>query len=603
MFPEWFADQPPASMVRGAAITYGGGTYTESSDFLLEPLRADLDTKKLGLRVLASLGGKPLIVECLGGLVLVLSDYGLNQTEHLSPSAARWQVDRIIENLPFKLLTHASLILADEANKQTLLSVNNENLHYVVTRPQRGEYILGLFNDKLTSEAFQITSRIGAITALEEIKLDDGKAALKSAANGAAYAPPGMRESPALPLEYGLSDDHHIEGRDVRLFRIRMQEDGVKELPVIRYPSRPANHVLAVVGLEDIRHYLQGMSSFFQWFDGIKVNADALLSVDDNWIEEQAHWLDRRGVRVAVDGSGINGEQAARVIAKLALLKKAPKDLIIDSPSRELETSAAQAGVRLLAPAEVQRLFQKNQTVNEKAKLNVLNLYYQSEEELYCDLRHFAFRQEVPSLRGQRVPSGWAGTLLAAEDLRDDVCDTGPGLNCLKDFIGKHRAELGRFNYLKTDSTYLLSKTSAALTEDAVALAGFNVKIVVDMRPDQIHFDRIAFYPHIPNYDSGMKLYAEILDKMTTLGAQDLILRIQDEGAMRNKEKYIRQRDETWNKFAALAARQGIKLHLVFEKSLKFSEVADFSKPNVFVIAGSRGTASPYGKHQQRTTP
>jgi hypothetical protein len=38
--------------------------------------------------------------------------------------------------------------------------------------------------------------------------------------------------------------------------------------------------VLAVAGLEDIRHCLQGMSSFFQWFDGIKVDAEALLSVD-----------------------------------------------------------------------------------------------------------------------------------------------------------------------------------------------------------------------------------------------------------------------------------------------------------------------------------
>ena len=598
MFPEWFAGSPPASMVRGTAITYGDRTFTESSDFLLEPLRADLDTKILGLKVLATVGGKPLIVECLGGLVLVLSDYGLNQAEHLSPSAARWQVDRIIENLPFKLLTHASRLLADEATTQTLFSVNNGNLHYVVTRPQRGEYILGLFNDKLTSESFQITSRIGAITALEEIKLDDGKVALKSAAKGAAYAPPGLRESPALPLDYGLSDDHHIEGRDVRLFRIRVQEQGVNELPAIRYPRRPANRVLAVAGLEDIRHYLQGMSSFFQWFDGIKVNADALLSVDDRWIVEQAHWLDRRGVRVAVDGTGLSGDQAARVIAKLALLKKAPKDLIIASTTQELEASAARVGVRLLVPAAVQRLFQKDQAFNEKAKLNILDLYYNSEEDLYCDLRHFAFRQAVPSLRGKRVPNGWEGTLLATEDLRDDVCDAGPGLSRLKEFIGSHRTGLGRFKYLKIDSTYLLSKTIAALTEDVAALAGMDLKIVVDMRPDQIHFDRIAFYPHIPNYGSGMKLYAEILDKMTTLGAQDLILRIQDEGAMRNKEKYIRQRDETWNTFAALAARQGINLHLIFEKNLKFSDTADFSRPNVFVIAGSRGTSSPYGKHQ-----
>ncbi|MEI8376538.1 MAG: hypothetical protein WCJ35_27285 [Planctomycetota bacterium] len=603
MFPEWFADQSPTFIVQGAAITYGDRTLTESADFLIEPLRVDLDTKKLGMKVLATVGGKPLIVECLGGLVLVLSDYGLNQTEYLPPSSVRWQVDQIIKDLPHKLLMHARQLLADEAARQTLFSVNNENLHYVVTRPQGGEYILGLFNDKLTSEPFHITSHIGATTSLEEIKLDDGKAELKSAAKGAAYAPPGLRESPALPLDYGLSDDQHIEGRDVRLFRIRVQENGVKELPAIRYPSRPANRVLAVAGLEDIRHYLQGMPSFFQWFDGIKVDADALLSVDDRWIVEQAHWLDRRGVRVAVDGSGIDGVQAARVIAKLSLLKRAPKDLIIASPSRDTETSAARAGVHLLAPSAVNRLSQKGQTFVAKAILNILDLYYRSEEDLYCDLCHFALRQDVPALRGKRVPAGLEGTLLAVEGLRDDVCDAGPGLFRLKDFIGCNRTELGRFKYLKIDSTYLLSKTSVALAEDMAVLAGLDIKVIVDMRPDQIHFARIAFYPHIPNYDSGMKLYAEIIDKMKTLGAKDLIIRIQDEGAMRNKEKYIQQRDETWNTFAALAARQGINLHLTFDKTLKFSNLANFSRPNVFVIEGSRGTPSPYVKHHPKPTP
>ena len=600
MFPEWFAEQPPTSVAQGATIAYGDRTFPESSGFLLESLRDGLDTKKLDLKVLATVGGKPLIVECLGGLVLVLSDYGLNQAEYLSPAVARWQPNQLITELPYKLLTHATQLLADEAAKKTLFSVDNTNLHYVVTRPQSGEYVLGLFNDKLNSESFHITSHIGPITSIAEVKLDDGKDALKSAAGGAAYAPPGLRKSPDLPLNYGLSDDQHIEGRDVRLFRIRVQESGVKELPVIRYPNRPANRVLAAAGLESIRHYLQGIPSFLEWFDGIKVDADALLSVDDSWIVEQAHWLDRRGVRVAVDGTEIGDEKAVLVIAKLSLLKRAPKDLIIAAPSRNLETSAARAGVRLLAPSVVNRLSQKDHTFNEKADLNVLDLHYQNEEDLYCDLLHLAFHQDVPSLRGKRVPSGLEAPLLAAEGLRDDVCDAGLNLFCLKDVIQRHRVELRKFKGIKVDSTYLLSKTSAALSEDAVALTGVNLKVVVDMRPDQIHFDRIAFYPHIPNYDSGMKLYGQIIDKMKTLGARDLILRLADVGDMRDKEKYIKQRDATWDAFAALAAEQGINLHLTFETKLKFSDLADFSRPNVFVLEGSKGKPSPYVKQRPK---
>jgi len=164
--------------------------------------------------------------------------------------------------------------------------------------------------------------------------------------------------------------------------------------------------------------------------------------------------------------------------------------------------------------------------------------------------------------------------------------------------IQRHRAELGKFKGIKIDSTYLLSKTGTALSEDAAALAGLELKVVVDLRPDQMHFDRIAFYPHIPNYDSGMKLYGDIIDKMKTLGAKDLIIRIGDAGNMQNNKTYIQQRDETWDAFAVLAERQKINLHLIFEPTLRFSTVANFSRPNVFVLKGSKGTPSPYVKQR-----
>lgn len=598
VFPEWFADRSPTTVARGSVITCGTRTISESADFSLETLREDLDAKALDLRVLGSVGGKPLIVECLGGLVLVLSDYGLNQTQHLSPDAARWQPNEMVKDLPHTLLQHATQLLADEAARQTLFTVDNKTLHYVVTRPRSGEYVLGLFNDKLNSEPFHITSHIGTIKSMEEVLLDDGKAELKTAAGGAAYAPAGLRNSPRLPLDYGLSDASHIEGRDVRLFRIRVQESGVKELPAIRCSNRPANRVVAVNGLEQIRRYLQAMPSFFEWFDGIKVDADAFLSLDDNWVVEQAHWLDRRGVRVVVDGTGIDGKKAAGVLSKLSLLKRAPKNLVLGSPTPELLASSGRAGVHVLVPSAVNRLSHAGHAFDAKADLNILDLHYHSEEDLYCDLRHFSMGKDVQALRGTRVTTGLGGALSAAADLRDDVCDAGPNLYCLKDVVAGHRTELAKIKQIKIDSTYLRSKTANALSDDAVALAGMNLKAVVDLRPDQMHFDHIAFYPHIPNYESGMKLFGQIVDKMTTLGANDLILRIADAGDMGNKEKYTRQRDETWNTFAVLAERQQIRLHLIFDRTLRFSSVANFSRPNVFVLVGSKGTTSPYVKQR-----
>ena len=118
-------------------------------------------------------------------------------------------------------------------------------------------------------------------------------------------------------------------------------------------------------------------------------------------------------------------------------------------------------------------------------------------------------------------------------------------------------------------------------------------KLVIDLRRDQMHHDGIALYPHIPNYESGMLLYKEILGKMQTLGASDLIIRLQDVGGMRNKPKYIAQRDATWNTFAELARSRSIKLHLIFDPGLKFSSASGFSLTNVFVIKGCQRKPFP----------
>jgi len=593
LFPEWFVNNQPEKIASGALAVYGGKTFTERSDFTLEKLRDEQDAKIPALKVLATVNGKPLIVECMGGLVLALSDYGINTTPALDPSAARWSPGKLVTEIPHTLLDHARRLLDGEARRQTLFTVGNAELHYVVTRPKDGEYVLGIFNDHLKSEPFKINSRIGTMKSLVEIDLKDNLAELKSVLGGLAYAPPGSRDSSKLPLDYGLSDASHIEGRDFRLFRLTVEETGVRATPAIRYPDRPAGRVLAVVGLENIRPYLQGISMFFSWFDGVKVDAGALLSLEDSWLVEQAHWLDRRGVRVVVDGKGIDEATEASVITKLSLLKKAPKDLIVASPSQNLKKAADLAGVRLLPPSAVNRLSQKGDTFDKKAALNILELYYKSEEALSCDLRHFTLRQDVPALRGMQVPSGLDSPLLAAKGLRDGVCDAGPGLFRPKEFIGCHRADLGRFQFLKIDSTYLLSKTSAALTEDAATLAKINLKIVVDMRPDQMHFDRITFYPHIPNYETGMRLYGQIIDKMKAIGAADLILRIYDSGDMRGIAKYIEQRDKTWSEFARLAAQKGINLHLVCDSGIKFSSAAAFDNPNVLVISGPKEKEKP----------
>ncbi|MEX1049743.1 MAG: hypothetical protein WED15_09455 [Akkermansiaceae bacterium] len=603
MFPDWFQDRPPTCVNAGTTVSYAGISITETSDFLLENLRAELNTSELSMKVLATVDGKPLVVECLGGLVLVLSDYGTNHTESVSSTSARWKEDQLVTEIPHQLLDHVRRLLNEEASKNSLFSVGNKQLHFVTTRPQDGEYLVGIFNDKLTSEPFSITSNIGKIISLEEVPLNDSKQQLKEAAGGAAYAPPGLRNSTRLPLDYGLSNASHIEGRDFRLFRVKLLESGVRPISTFQFPGRPVGRVLAVSGLESIRSYLQGIPSFFQWFDGIKVDASDLLAIEDSRLADQAHWLNRRGVRLVIDGVGIDEPTALRVLTKLALVDTGLKDLITGPPSDAILSAAALSGVTLQNPTSVNRVGKMGQSFSQSARLNILDLHYKTEEDVFADLQHFLSGKVVTELHGKPHAKDLCPRLAVTRDVSKDFIYVGPNVHSLTELLEQSESELTKFRGVKVDSTYLLSKTKIELTKDAAKLTQMGLEIVVDLRKDQMHHDGITFYPHIPNYNSGMLLYNEIIGKMQTLGAHDLMIRLQDVGGMRNNPKYIAQRDATWNTFAEQAQTRSIRLHLIFDPRLEFSSVSGLSRSNVFVIEGSKGNPSPFKLlHQSETT-
>ena len=182
---------------------------------------------------------------------------------------------------------------------------------------------------------------------------------------------------------------------------------------------------------------------------------------------------------------------------------------------------------------------------------------------------------------------------MCSSDL-NDFFYAGPGISDLAALLGHHREGFKRFAGVKIDSTYLLSRTRAALENDRAALSECGLGVIVDLRRDQMHFDRIAFYPHIPNYAAGMALFGQIVDKMRVLGATDLIARVYDSGDMRNDAKSVEQRDRTWVEFARQAGEKGIRLHLVCDKGIRFSSAAALDSPNVLVIAGAKGAPSPY---------
>ena len=132
------------------------------------------------------------------------------------------------------------------------------------------------------------------------------------------------------------------------------------------------------------------------------MNAGALLSLEDSWLVEQAHWLDRRGVRVVVDGTGVDEAQADLVIAKLRLLKKSPRDLIVSHPSAAPRASAETRACAMVDRGAVHYLAKNEDRFREGATLNVVDLNYRTEEDLCHDLARFSGGAIAGELRGER---------------------------------------------------------------------------------------------------------------------------------------------------------------------------------------------------------
>ena len=87
-----------------------------------------------------------------------------------------------------------------------------------------------------------------------------------------------------------------------------------------------------------------------------------LLSIEDSRLAEQAHWLDRRGVRVVIDGVGIDEATALRVLTKLALVDtwSEGSDHCLPRPAR-CPVGGKLGGVTLLDPTTVNRVCRKGQ--------------------------------------------------------------------------------------------------------------------------------------------------------------------------------------------------------------------------------------------------
>ncbi|MDD5704758.1 MAG: TIM barrel protein [Kiritimatiellae bacterium] len=289
LIPGLELESVPVAMPAGSVVVWADGNSVRESH-AFDVYRAKLPA---GATVRASCDGHPLVVDVPQGegtYTVLLSPFGLNR-EPLVTGPIPYAENAPLP-CPYVMLEHAKKALATALERQQLFSAN-AGLSLITCRKDKGVYTLGVQNNGLQALPLELVSRCGEIVATKELALD------QSEKGATGYWPLGFTDH-----DGGTSDDRTIAGGDVRIFEVRVREEGVACLPPPSPPTRPRGRMLALRSGDSIRDEILRRPTFFQHFDGVKVDWRLLRSRDAAQLKEEGAWLARQQARVVVDVSG-----------------------------------------------------------------------------------------------------------------------------------------------------------------------------------------------------------------------------------------------------------------------------------------------------------
>lgn len=281
----------PRSFSAGQRISVGSSSLTEDQPFDLFPILFPR-----AARILASVNGTPAIVETgagKGSVTVFANPFGVSSASAVKEPVVRVE-DKPLPN-PYPMLRHVRTVLAAAFQGQKYFDVG-DGLSLITCRRGKGDYTLGISNNSLRELPMRIVSNVGPIKSVEELPLD------QSEKQAVGYLPGGFEKAPI-----GVSGKDTIAGADIRIFRVRVEETGVEELPHAVPPPNPKSRFLPLRGMRRIQDEILSRPTFFQHFDGVSVDWKYLADREPGTLQKEAGWLGLQKVRVLVDlTSGIN---------------------------------------------------------------------------------------------------------------------------------------------------------------------------------------------------------------------------------------------------------------------------------------------------------
>ena len=303
----------PRSFSAGQRISVGSTTLTEDRPFELFPILSPRAAK-----ILASVNGTPAIVETAAGkgtVTVFASPFGVSAASAIKEPVVRLE-DKPLPN-PYPMLRHVRDVLASAFQKQKYFEAG-DGLSLITCRRGNGDYTLGISNNSLRELPMRIVSNVGPIKSVEELPLD------QSEKQAVGYLPEGFDKAPI-----GVGGKNAIAGGDIRIFRVRVGETGVEEMPRTVPPPTPTGRFLPLRGMRKIEDEILSRPTFFQHFDGVSVDWKYLADRESGTLQKEAGWLGLQKVRVLVDlTSGINLFPDLRLVNNIEPEYRRSMDLI-----------------------------------------------------------------------------------------------------------------------------------------------------------------------------------------------------------------------------------------------------------------------------------
>ena len=229
------------------------------------------------------------------------------QLENAADRAIRSEVDHHLPK-PYTMVAAARAKLDAVFRQQTLFDVGNPALAYITCRQAAGEYTLGILNNSWKELPLKIASRVGPIEALREILPGDTEK------EAIGYTPEGV-DAGAI----GANSESSIAGGEIRIYSVKVQEQGVRAILGGEPTPRSRGRVLPLRHVASIQREILARPTFFEHFDGVVVDWRYVGEREETALRTEAGWLRRQGVKIYVDlSSGLNLYPHLRLIDNAA---------------------------------------------------------------------------------------------------------------------------------------------------------------------------------------------------------------------------------------------------------------------------------------------